>query len=91
MLLLFLRAVVAAVYLLIGSILSMAASLRLTMLVFGSDYDIFAVGNIWEEARTRPLRDAINKTMPDTISAILTAGLGLAASFGLFAVVPLVP
>ncbi len=115
MLVLFLRAVVAAVYLLIGSILSLAASRGLTMLVFGeldpgagltfyvpfaaavllvafgSDYNIFAVGNIWEEARTRPLPDAINKTMPGTISAILTAGLALAASFGLLAVVPLVP
>lgn len=115
MLILFLRAVVAAVYLLIGSILSLAASLGITMLVFGqldpgagltfyvpfaaavllvafgSDYNIFAVGNIWEEARTRPLPDAINKAMPGTISAILTAGLALAASFGLLAVVPLVP
>jgi RND superfamily putative drug exporter len=115
MLVLFLRAVVAAVYLLIGSILSLAASLGLTMLVFGqldpgagltfyvpfaaavllvafgSDYNIFAVGNIWEEARTRPLLEAIVKVMPDTVSAILTAGLALAASFGLLAVVPLVP
>jgi RND superfamily putative drug exporter len=115
MLVLFLRAVVAAVYLLIGSILSLAASLGLTMLVFGqldpgagltfyvpfaaavllvafgSDYNIFAVGNIWEEARTRPLPEAIVKVMPGTVSAILTAGLALAASFGLLAVVPLVP
>ncbi len=115
MLIVFLRAAVAAVYLLLGSILSLAAALGLTMLVFGhldpgagltfyvpfagsvlllafgSDYNIFAVGNIWEEARSHPLPDAIVRAMPGTISGILVAGLALAASFGLLAVVPLVP
>ena len=113
MLIIFLRAVVAAVYLLLGSILSVAAALGITMLVFGSldpgtgltfyvpfavavlllafgsDYNIFAVGNVWEEARGRPLPEAIMTAMPPTISAILVAGLALAASFGFLAVVPL--
>ncbi len=115
MLILFLRAVVAAAYLLLGSLLSLGAALGLTMLVFGhldpgqgltfyvpfaaavlllafgSDYNIFAVGNIWEVARTRPLPEAVVLVMPSTITAILVAGLALAASFGLLAVVPLVP
>ena len=115
MLILFLRAVVAAVYLLATSMLSLAASLGLAtllfnevnpgagltfyvpfagavlLLAFGSDYNIFAVGTIWDEARHRPLPEAIAVVMPSAIRAMLTAGLALAASFGLLAVVPLVP
>lgn len=115
MLLLFLRAPIAAVYLLAGSVLSLTAALGLTMLVFGamdpgagltfyvpfaaavlllafgSDYNIFAIGTIWERARTRPLPVAIEETMPGIVSALLVAGLALAASFGLLSVVPLVP
>ena len=115
MLIVFLRAVVAAVCLLVGTMLSLGASLGLTMLVFGrldpgagltfyvpfavavlllafgSDYNIFAVGNIWESSRHRPLSEAIVQAMPGTVSAILAAGLALAASFGLLAVVPLEP
>ncbi len=115
MLLLFLRAPIAAVYLLAGSVLSLAAALGLTMLVFGaldpgagltfyvpfaaavlllafgSDYNIFAIGTIWERARTRPLSTAIEETMPGIVSSLLVAGLALAASFGLLSVVPLVP
>ncbi|NYD40381.1 MMPL family transporter [Nocardioides panaciterrulae] len=115
MLIIFLRAVVAAAYLLLGSLLSLGAALGLTTLVFGhldpgagltfyvpfagavlllafgSDYNIFAVGNVWEVARTRPLSEAVALVMPGTITAILVAGLALAASFGLLAVVPLVP
>jgi RND superfamily putative drug exporter len=115
MLVLFLRALVAAVYLLVGSVLSLGAALGLTqllfgeldpgagltfyvpfsaavlLLAFGSDYNIFTVGNIWDAARTRSLPEAIVHAMPGTVSAILTAGLALAASFGLLSVVPLVP
>ncbi len=115
MLLIFLRAPVAAAYLLAGSVLSLTAALGLTMLLFdkltpgagltfyvpfasailllafGSDYNIFAVGTIWERSRTRPLPQAIEETMPGIVSALLVAGLALATSFGLLAVVPLVP
>ncbi len=114
MLVIFLRALVAALYLLVGTVLSVGAALGVTMLVFGhsdpgagltfyvpfaaavlllafgSDYNIFAVGNVWDEARRRPLPEAIVTSMPPTVSAILVAGLALAASFGLLAVVPLV-
>ncbi|WP_435746143.1 MMPL family transporter [Nocardioides sp. SYSU DS0663] len=115
MLVVFLRAVVAAVYLLVGSMLSLGASLGLTMLVFGhlypgagltfyvpfaaavlllafgSDYNIFTVGNVWEAAADAPLTEAIVTTMPSTVRAMSAAGLALAASFGLLFVVPLVP
>jgi len=113
MLVVFLRAVVAALYLLAASVLSLAASLGLTtwvfaqlnpgegltfyvpfaaavlLLAFGSDYNIFGVGHVWDEARHRRLQDAIAVAMPRTIKAITAAGLALAASFGLLAIVPI--
>ncbi len=115
MLIIFLRAVVAGLYLLAASILSVSASLGLTtllfnhlapgqgltfyvpfaaavlLLAFGSDYNIFSVGSVWEAARNRSLADAISVAMPGTTRAIAAAGLALAASFGLLAIVPLVP
>ena len=113
MLILFLRAVVAALYLLIASALSVSASLGLATLVFdwldpgqgltfyvpfaaavlllafGSDYNIFGVGSVWEAARHRSLAEAISTAMPGTTRAISAAGIALAASFGLLAIVPL--
>lgn len=61
------------------------------LLAFGSDYNIFVVGSIWDEAREHPLPEAIERTMPGAITAILTAGAALAASFGFLSVVPLAP
>lgn len=55
----------------------------------GSDYNIFVVGRIWEEARRRPLREAIAVAAPRASRAITLAGLALAASFGLLALIPL--
>ena len=55
----------------------------------GSDYNVFVVGRIWEEARRRPLRDAVATAAPQASRAITIAGLALAASFGLLALVPL--
>ncbi len=57
----------------------------------GSDYNIFAVGQVWEEARTRPLVAALRVAVPDSSRAINAAALTLAASFGLLALVPLTP
>ncbi|MDO5711372.1 MAG: MMPL family transporter, partial [Micrococcales bacterium] len=54
----------------------------------GSDYNIFGVGRVWELARTTPLRQAIAVAMPETSRAITTAGLALAVSFGMLAVIP---
>lgn len=115
LLVLFLRALVAPLYLLATSVLALAAALGVTTWVFqdllghdgltfyvpfaaavllvalGSDYNIFGVGHIWGEARHRPLREAIVVAVPQTTRAITAAGITLAASFGLLAVVPLRP
>jgi RND superfamily putative drug exporter len=61
------------------------------LLAFGSDYNIFGVGHVWDEARRRPLREAIAVAMPQTTRPITAAGLALAASFGMLALVPLDP
>ncbi|HET8659394.1 MAG TPA: MMPL family transporter [Micromonosporaceae bacterium] len=57
----------------------------------GSDYNIFGIGHAWEEARVRPLREALAITIPQSARAIRTAGFTLAISFGLLAIVPLRP
>jgi RND superfamily putative drug exporter len=112
---LFLRALIAPLYLLAVSALVVAAALGLTTLVFqdwlghpgltyyvpfaaavllvalGSDYNVFVVGRIWQEAKNRPLRDAIRVAAPRASRAIGVAGLALAGSFALLALVPLVP
>jgi RND superfamily putative drug exporter len=109
----FLRAVVAPLYLLTCSALALTASLGMTTLVFqgllgydgltfyvpfatavllvalGSDYNIFGVGHVWEIAHRRPLREAIRTAVPQSTRAITAAGVTLAVSFGLLAVIPL--
>jgi RND superfamily putative drug exporter len=55
----------------------------------GSDYNVFVVGRIFQEARGRPLREAVAVAVPRASRAITTAGLALAAGFGLLALVPL--
>ena len=59
------------------------------LLVLGSDYNLFAVGHIWEEARHRSLKDAMLAALPSSSGAITTAGVALAASLGALALVPL--
>ena len=61
------------------------------LLSLGSDYNLFVVGRIWQAARDRPLRDAIADVAPRTSAAITTAGITLAGSFALLAVIPLRP
>ncbi len=61
------------------------------LLAFGSDYNIFTVGHVWEAAGGRSLRSAIDHTLPSSVGAVTTAGVALATSFGLLALVPLVP
>lgn len=115
LLVIFLRALVAPLYLLASSILTLAATLGLTVWLFqgilgeegltfyvpfaaavllvalGSDYNIFAVGHIWEEAGHQPLKAAIRKAAPESARAITAAGATLALSFGMLAVIPLRP
>jgi len=59
------------------------------LICIGSDYNVFVVGRIWEEARRRPLREAVAAAAPRASRAITIAGLALAAGFGLLALVPL--
>jgi RND superfamily putative drug exporter len=111
----FLRALVAPVYLLASSVLAVGASLGLTTWFFqdvlgrdglifyvpfaaavllvslGSDYNIFSVGYIWEEARRRPLSEAVAVAVPRSTRAINAAGITLAASFALIALIPVAP
>ncbi len=61
------------------------------LLAFGSDYNIFTVGHVWEDARGRTMREAVRTALPSSVSAVFTAGLALGASFGLLALVPLGP
>ena len=55
----------------------------------GSDYNVFVVGRIWEEARRRPVANAVAVATPQASRAITTAGVALAASFAMLAVIPL--
>jgi RND superfamily putative drug exporter len=110
---LFLRSLLAPVYLLAASVLAVFATLGLTILIgqhvlgygslvyfvpfaagvllvsLGSDYNVFVVGRIWEEARRRPVADAVAVATPQASRAITTAGVALAASFAMLALIPL--
>lgn len=112
-LVLFLRSLVAPLFLLASSVLALGATLGLTTYVFqrllgydeityyvpfaaavllvslGSDYNVFVVGRVWEEARKRPLREAISIAVPRASKTITVAGIALAASFAVLAIVPL--
>jgi RND superfamily putative drug exporter len=55
----------------------------------GSDYNIFLVGRIWDEARHMPLPDAIVRGATGAAHAISAAGIVLAASFAALALVPI--
>jgi putative drug exporter of the RND superfamily len=58
------------------------------LIALGSDYNVFVVGRIWQEARIRPLREAVAVAAPASSRTIRTAGVALAASFGILAVIP---
>ena len=59
------------------------------LVALGSDYNVFVAGRIWKEARWRRLHEAIAVATPSAAKAITVAGIALAASFGLLAIVPL--
>ena len=59
------------------------------LLSLGSDYNIYGVGHIWTRAKHTTLREAIAERVPETSGAITAAGITLAASFGMLAIVPL--
>lgn len=110
---LFLRAIVAPVYLMLASMLGFTATLGATTFFFqmvlggdslsffvpfaasvllvslGSDYNIFLVGSIWRQARDMPMIEAMEDRAPAASRAIAVAGVTLAASFAILAVVPI--
>ena len=59
------------------------------LLALGSDYNVFAVGSIWEAASRHPLPQALAIAVPRSSRAITAAGLILAATFAMVAVIPL--
>jgi RND superfamily putative drug exporter len=115
LLLIFLRSLLAPVYLLLASAAALAATFGLTIYFFtrvlhdsglpyyvpvafsvlllslGSDYNIFVVGRIWKEADRQPLREAVALAGPRASRAITVAGVALALSFALLAIIPITP
>ncbi|HVF00870.1 MAG TPA: MMPL family transporter [Rubrobacteraceae bacterium] len=59
------------------------------LLALGSDYNVFLAGHVWDEARQRPLREAVELTSTRAARPIAAAGVILAASFAMLALVPL--
>ena len=59
------------------------------LICLGSDYNVYVVGRIWQEAERMPLREAIAFAAPRASKAIGVAGIALATSFGMLAVVPI--
>ena len=53
----------------------------------GSDYNVFIAGRVWQEARGRPVREALAEAAPQAAGAIRTAGITLALSFALLAII----
>lgn len=109
----FLRSLVAPLYLVLASALALLAAVGLANFFFqdllgypdmtyyvplaagvllvslGADYNLFVVGRIWQEAQRLPLREAIGVAAPRASRAVTIAGLTLALSFALLAIVPL--
>jgi putative drug exporter of the RND superfamily len=64
-------------------------SAAILLIALGSDYNVFAVGSIWDEAKRRPMAQALILAVPRASHAITVAGLILAATFALVAIIPL--
>jgi putative drug exporter of the RND superfamily len=114
-LLVFLRSLLAPLYLLLASAAALAATFGLTIYFFtrvlhdsglpyyipvafsvlllslGSDYNIFVVGRVWKEAERRPLQEAVEVAVPRAGRAITVAGVALALSFAMLAIIPITP
>jgi putative drug exporter of the RND superfamily len=61
------------------------------LLSLGSDYNIFVVGRVWKEADRRPLQEAVEVAAPRAGRAITVAGVALALSFAMLAIIPITP
>lgn len=113
LLIVYLKSIVAMIYLLATVLLSYLSALGLGWLVLhhifgvaeiqglipvyafvflvalGIDYNIFLVSNLWSNRREMPLKKAIAKSVGETGSVISSAGLILAGTFSVLAVLPL--
>jgi RND superfamily putative drug exporter len=61
------------------------------LLSLGTDYNLFIVGRIWQEADRRDLPSAIRLAVPRASRAISIAALALAGSFATLAIIPIDP
>jgi putative drug exporter of the RND superfamily len=61
----------------------------LLLVSLGADYSVFVMGRIWEEARGRDMRGAIEAALPRASGAVSIAAVTLAASFSVLAIVPI--
>jgi RND superfamily putative drug exporter len=59
----------------------------LFLLALGEDYNILVMTRIREESATLPLREAVAHALVRTGSTVTSAGLVLAGTFGVFAIV----
>ncbi|MDS9471171.1 MMPL family transporter [Sporosarcina pasteurii] len=59
------------------------------LVVLGEDYNIFLVSSIWQKRKHMPLKQAIAESVGETGSVISSAGLILAGTFSVLAVLPL--
>ena len=57
------------------------------LIALGSDYNVFITGRVWQEARGRPVREALATVAPRAAGAIRTAGVTLALSFAILAII----
>lgn len=64
-------------------------ALFLLLVALGSDYNIFIMAAIREETKKKPLREAVTAALAGTGRTINAAGLALASSFALLALIPL--
>jgi putative drug exporter of the RND superfamily len=69
----------------------MPVAFSVLLLSLGSDYNIFVVGRVWKEADRRPLPEAVAVAAPRAGRAITVAGVALALSFAMLAIIPITP
>ena len=69
----------------------MPVAFAVLLLSLGSDYNIFVVGRVWKEADRRPLQDAVAAAAPRAGRTITVAGVALALSFAMLAIIPITP
>lgn len=109
----YLRALIAPIYLVLTSVLAAGAALGVTvyamqylfgydqttyyvvltvavlLIALGSDYNVFLVGRIWQQARHGRLSETVATAGSRASRSIATAAIVLALSFALLAIVPL--